>query len=141
MYTPSALPPYSELHCLTNYTFLRGASHPEEMVARAAELGYGAIAITDECSVAGVVRAHVEAKKQNLPLLIGSSFTLRVADEPAVSLVVLAQTRRGYGNLCELITQGRRQAPKGEYRLSPTDIDNPGDPSLAHLRGLPECVV
>jgi error-prone DNA polymerase len=141
MYTPSALPPYSELHCLTNYTFLRGASHPEEMVARAAELGYGAIAITDECSVAGVVRAHVEAKKQNLPLLIGSSFTLRVADEPAVSLVVLAQTRRGYGNLCELITLGRRQAPKGEYRLSPTDIDNPGDPSLAHLRGLPECVV
>lgn len=141
MYTLSALPPYSELHCLTNYTFLRGASHPEEMVARAAELGYGAIAITDECSVAGVVRAHVEAKKQNLPLLIGSSFTLRVADEPAVSLVVLAQTRRGYGNLCELITQGRRQAAKGEYRLSPTDIDNPGDPSLAHLRGLPECVV
>ncbi len=142
MHTPSSLPPYSELHCLSNYTFLRGASYPEELVMRAAELGYGAIAITDECSVAGVVRAHVEAQKQNLPLLIGSSFTLRnAAGQPAVSLVVLAQTRRGYGNLCEFITLGRRRAPKGEYRLSPTDIDHPADPALAHLQGLPECVV
>ena len=142
MHTPSVLPPYSELHCLTNYTFLRGASHPEELVARAVELGYGAIAITDECSVAGVVRANVEAKKHKLPLLIGSSFTLRNATgEAAVSLVVLAQTRRGYGNLCEFITLGRRRAKKGEYRLSPTDIDHPGDPDLAHLRYLPECVV
>ncbi len=141
MYTPSILPPYSELHCLSNYTFLRGASHPEELVARAAELGYGAIAITDECSVAGVVRAHVEARKQKLPLLIGASFTLRNAvGDAAVSLVVLAQTRRGYGNLCELITLARRRAPKGEYRLTPDDIDNPADPALAHLRGLPECV-
>lgn len=142
MSAPATLPPYSELHCLTNYTFLRGASHPEELVARAAELGYGAIAITDECSMAGVVRAHVEAKKQRLPLLIGASFTLRdAAGDAAVSLVALAQTRRGYGNLCELITLGRRRAPKGEYRLSPEDIDNPVDPALAHLRGLPECVV
>lgn len=142
MYTATALPPYSELHCLTNYTFLKGASHPEELVARAAELGYGAIAITDECSVAGVVRAHVEAKKQNLPLLVGASFTLCEVDgQPAVSLVVLAQTRRGYGNLCELITLGRRRAPKGQYRLSPKDIDSPADLGLAHLQGLPECVV
>lgn len=141
MYTPSVLPPYSELHCLSNYTFLRGASHPEELVARAAELGYGAIAITDECSVAGVVRAHVEAKKQKLPLLIGSSFTLRNEEgEAAVSVVVLAQTRRGYGNLCELITLGRRRAPKGEYRLTLNDLDSPTDPALVHLRGLPECV-
>lgn len=142
MYTPPVLPPYSELHCLTNYTFLHGASHPEELVARAAELGYGAIAITDECSVAGVVRAHVEAKKQKLPLLIGSTFTLRTAaSEPAVSLVVLAQTRHGYGNLCEFITLGRRRAPKGQYRLSPSDIDSPSDRKATHLKGLPECVV
>src|SRR5690606_3088800 len=142
MYTPSILPPYGELHCLTNYTFLRGASHPEELVERAAELGYSAIAITDECSVAGVVRAHVEAKKQKLPLLIGSSFMLRnAAGDAVVSLVVLAQTRRGYGNLCEFITLGRRRAPKGEYLLSPSDIESPGDPALAHLRCLPECVV
>ena len=142
MYTPSILPPYSELHCLSNYSFLRGASHPEELVMRAAELGYGAIAITDECSVAGVVRAHAEAKKQKMPLLIGSSFTLRSpSSETPLSLVVLAQTRRGYGNLCELITLGRRRAPKGEYRLAPEDIASPGEPALEHLKGLPECVV
>ncbi len=142
MYSATGLPSYVELHCLTNYTFLRGASHPEEFIARAAELGYAAIAITDECSVAGVVRAHVEAKNQKLPLLIGSSFTLRNADgKPAVSLVALAQTRHGYGNLCELITLGRRRAAKGEYRLSPRDLDSPDDPHVAHLQGLPECVV
>lgn len=142
MYNDAILPPYVELHCLTNYSFLRGASHPEELVARAAQLGYAALAITDECSVAGVVRAYVEAEKLKFPLLIGASFTLRNADaKPAVQLVALAQTRRGYGNLCELITLGRRRAPKGEYRLSPADLNHPVDPQWAHLRSLPECVV
>ena len=64
--------PYAELHCISNFTFLRGASHPEELIARAQELGYVALAITDECSLAGIVRAHVEAKKCSLPLIIGS---------------------------------------------------------------------
>ena len=54
---------YAELHCLSNFSFQRGASHPEELVARAHALGYRRLAITDECSVAGVVRAHLEAKK------------------------------------------------------------------------------
>ena len=67
---------YAELHCLTNFSFLRGASHPEELVAQAHELGYAALAITDECSLAGVVRAHVEAKKWDLRLIIGSEFQL-----------------------------------------------------------------
>ena len=66
------LPAYAELHCLTNFTFLRGASHPEELAERAAELGYSALAITDECSLAGVVRAHVAAKEHNLKLIIGA---------------------------------------------------------------------
>ena len=70
------LPAYAELHCLTNFTFLRGASHPEELVERAHALGYAALAITDECSVAGVVRAHLAAKDAGLPLIIGSEFTL-----------------------------------------------------------------
>jgi error-prone DNA polymerase len=136
------LPPYAELQCATNYTFLRGASHPEELVARADELGYAALAITDECSVAGVVRAHVEARKRKLPLLIGASFVLRNADgRPAIQLTALAQTRLGYGNLCELITLARSRAPKGEYRLTPSDLDSHSEPSRAHLRGLPECVV
>ncbi|ARP95242.1 error-prone DNA polymerase [Bordetella genomosp. 13] len=136
------LPPYAELQCITNYSFLRGASHPEELVARAIELGYSALAITDECSVAGVVRAHLEAKKRSFPLLIGSSFVLRNADgTPAVQLSALAQTRQGYGNLCELITLARSRAPKGQYRAMPSDLDRPTDAAYAHLQGLPECVV
>ncbi|MGH8698307.1 MAG: PHP domain-containing protein, partial [Burkholderiales bacterium] len=98
------LPQYAELHCLTNFTFLRGASHPEELVARAAALGYAALAITDECSVAGVVRAHIAAKDHGLKLLAGTEIAL--ADGPKV--VLLATNRAGYGNLSELITKGRR---------------------------------
>ncbi len=112
------IPGYAELHCVSNYTFLRGASDPEELVHRAAELGYHALAITDECSVAGVVRAHVAAKEARLKLLIGSEFTL--AD--GLKIVLLAESLRGYEHLCELITRARRAAPKGEYRLAREDF-------------------
>src|SRR2546426_134830 len=71
-----ALPGYAELHCLTNFTFLRGASHPEELAERAHELGYSALAITDECSVAGIVRAHIAAKDYGLKLIIGTEVKL-----------------------------------------------------------------
>ena len=71
-----ALPAYAELHCRSNFSFLTGASHPEELVMRAAELGYSAIAITDECSVAGVVRAHGEAKARQLHLIVGTEMQL-----------------------------------------------------------------
>jgi error-prone DNA polymerase len=104
---------YAELHCLSNFSFLRGASHPEELVERAAALGYAALAITDECSVAGVVRAHVAAKDKGLKLIVGSEF--RLAD--GLRCVLLATDRRGYGELCRLITRARRAAPKGEYRV------------------------
>jgi len=120
------LPQYAELHCLTNFSFLRGASHPEELVARAAALGYAALAITDECSVAGVVRAHVAAKDHGLKLLVGTE--IRLADGP--KLVLLATNRTGYGNLSELITKGRRSAEKGSYRLTRADLDE----------GLPDCL-
>ena len=69
-------PSYAELHCLTHFTFLRGASHPEELVERAVQFGYSALAITDECSLAGVVRAHVAAKERGLKLIVGAEFTL-----------------------------------------------------------------
>jgi error-prone DNA polymerase len=69
-------PSYAELHCLTNFTFLRGASHPEELVECAAQLDYAALAITDECSLAGVVRAHVAAKEAGLRLIVGTEVTL-----------------------------------------------------------------
>jgi len=115
-------PPYAELHCLSNFTFLRGASHPHELVGQAAELGYEALAITDECSVAGVVRAHVAAKGRQLKLIIGSELRLACG----LKLVVLATDRRGYGRLCRLITRGRRAAEKGGYALTRADLKENG---------------
>ena len=109
---------YAELHCLSNFTFLRGASHPEELVARAAELGYAALAITDECSLAGAVRAHEEAKRCGLKLLIGAEFRLACG----LRLVLLAPDRESYGNFSALITLGRRRAAKGGYRLTRADL-------------------
>ncbi|MDB5769053.1 MAG: polymerase alpha subunit [Collimonas fungivorans] len=135
------LPEYAELQCVSNFSFLRGASHPEELVERAVQLGYAALAITDECSLAGVVRAHVEAKKHELPLLIGSQFQLHEADgSPAFSLIALAQNREGYGNLSELITLARSRADKGHYLLSPQDLEMP-DSANVHLRQLPDCLL
>ena len=116
---PVATPAYAELHCLSNFTFLRGASHPEELVERAHALGYAALAITDECSVSGVVRAHQKARALGLTLLIGSEVQLR--DGPR--LVLLARNRAGYAQLCRLITHGRRHADKGQYRLQVADLD------------------
>jgi error-prone DNA polymerase len=138
----SVFPDYAELQCASNFTFLRGASHAEELAARAAELGYHALAITDECSLAGVVKAHVEAKAHGLKLIIGSQFQLVNEDgSPAFSLIVLAQNREGYGNLSELITLARtRDAEKGSYRLSLQDLAQP-EADHAHLRGLPDCLL
>ncbi|WP_031408003.1 error-prone DNA polymerase [Thiomonas sp. FB-Cd] len=111
----SNLPAYAELHCRSNFSFLQGASHPEELVARAKALGYAALALTDDCSLAGIVRAHVAAKAKGLALLVGSQF--RVEGNVPFTLVVLACNRRGYGNLCSFITRLRRSAPKGSYQL------------------------
>ena len=107
------LPAYAELHCVSNFTFLRGASPPEQLVERAHALGYHALAITDECSVSGVVRAHVAAKEFGLKLIVGSE--LRCTD--GLHVVVLSTTRTGYGNLCTLLTRARRAADKGAYRI------------------------
>ncbi|WP_020201484.1 error-prone DNA polymerase [Cupriavidus sp. WS] len=223
-----ALPDYVELHCISNFTFLEGASHPVELIERAFALGYGGLALTDECSVAGTARAHhalkdlrerasaalarsaarlaagldageeddededdlealaaeeaedgeghdpgaqdvllqaagpgeaaearlrrheelsaIAAAAQAFRLLIGSRFTLTGQDgkdgqndEPALRLVLLAQDREGFGNLCEFITLGRRRAEKGAYRLRPEDIAAPAA-EHAHLRGMPRCV-
>ncbi len=117
--------PYAELHCRTNFSFLEGASHGDELVARAAELGLTALAITDSNSVAGVVRAHVAAKEAGLKLLIGAEIT--PVDAPPVLL--WAPERAAYGRLARLLTQGRRAAPKGECRLTFDDV-------AAHAAGL-----
>ena len=131
---------YAELHCLSNFSFLRGASYPAELVAQAKTLGYRALALTDECSLAGVVRAHVEAKRLHFPLIIGSSFVVDGPPQP-LDLVILAQSREGYGHLSELITLARRRAAKGEYRVLRDDLAAPADPIHAHLRHMPDCLV
>ena len=118
MRSPDLLPAYAELHCLSNFSFLRGASHPEELVERAKAQGYAALALTDECTLAGAVRAHLAAKEAGLPLVIGSEFEL--ADE--TKLVLLAADRESYGDLSQLVTRGRRQAKKGTYRLTRDDV-------------------
>ena len=110
---------YAELHCISNFTFLRGASHPAELVKRAAELGYVALALTDECSVAGIVRAHVTARDQPVRLIVGSEFRLM----DGLQLILLPINRRGYGQLCALITRGRRAARKGKYQLTREDFE------------------
>ncbi|GIX22498.1 MAG: hypothetical protein KatS3mg121_1281 [Gammaproteobacteria bacterium] len=107
-------PAYAELHCRSNFSFLQGASHPEELVAQAAAYGYRALALTDLCSVAGVVRAHRAARRHGLKLIVGAEFAL--ADLP-LRFVLLAPDRAAYGRLCTLISAARRAAPKGTYRL------------------------
>jgi error-prone DNA polymerase len=109
---------YAELRCKTNFSFLRGASHPDELVARAAALGLSALAITDQNSLAGVVRAHIAAKEAGLKLLIGAEVT--PADAPPVLLY--APDLRAYGQLAQLLTRGKRRAPKGECHLTFADV-------------------
>ncbi|HWG71423.1 MAG TPA: PHP domain-containing protein, partial [Steroidobacteraceae bacterium] len=109
---------YAELHTSSNFSFLRGASSPEELVEQAKLLNYRALALTDECSVAGVVHAHLAAKRLGLPLIIGTELTC--IDE--LKIVVLATDRASYGAMCRLITRGRRAVVKGRYALVRDDL-------------------
>jgi error-prone DNA polymerase len=118
---------YAELHCKTNFSFLQGASHPDELVQRAVELGYHALAVTDVNSLAGVVRAHAAAKGSGLKLVVGAEIT--PVDAPAV--VLWAPDRAAYGRLCRLITRGRRRATKGECVLTLQDVAEHADGLLA----------
>lgn len=117
----AGIPPYAELRALSNFSFLKGASWPEELVERAKKLGYSAIAVCDECSMAGAVRAHTEGKEQGLKVIHGSQFA--VACDAPFTLVLLACNIDGYGNLCQFITALRRTAEKGTYRLALDAID------------------
>lgn len=124
------LPVYAELFCRSNFSFQQGASHPKELVDAAYKLGYRAIAITDECSLAGSVRAHthyrelLSAKKlspdtNSFQLIVGASFK-----SGKNSLILLAQSRSGYGDLCELITKCRKKVSKGTYQLDACNLTN-----------------
>jgi error-prone DNA polymerase len=137
MDTASALPRYCELHCVSNFSFLRGASSAGELVRRAHKVGYEALAITDECSLAGIVRAHEAADEAGFRLIIGSEFRF-TRDEaagaalPASRIVLLAQSKTGYEALCALITVARRRSPKGAYAFARADLA-PGVPDCACL--------
>ncbi len=122
-------PRYAELHCRTNFSFLRAASHPDELVQQAVELEQHALAITDRNSLSGVVRAHAAARETGLKLLIGSEITLL----DGWPVILLAIDRAGYGRLSRLITLGRRQAAKGDCRLTFADV-------AAAAEGLIACV-
>ncbi|MDB5856383.1 MAG: error-prone polymerase [Ramlibacter sp.] len=134
---PDLLAGYAELHCISNFSFQRGASHPQELVRRAYDLGYQALALTDECSVAGVVRAYSALKEylefarkleardpqnkrvRDFKLLFGSEFDLGDA-----RLVAIARDLEGWGGLCEFISAARMgTAAKGEYRVSWEESD------------------
>ena len=140
---------YAELHCRSNFSFLSGASHPQELVARAAQLGYRALAITDECSLAGAVQAHEAAQRCGLQLIVGAQMEVSSSSDGAdgsagpgagrppmhpMRLVLLAQTRVGYGHLSQWITQARQRAGKGRYHACRSDIES------GALAGLPGCL-
>ncbi|OEE80098.1 error-prone DNA polymerase, partial [Enterovibrio norvegicus FF-162] len=114
-------PWFSEFHCKSNYSFLVGASHPEELVVRAATLGYNALAITDECSLAGVVRAYTAIRDQqlDLTLIIGSEILFK-----GEKLVLLCPNRIAYGELARLITQARMRSEKGHYQVFGEDFSH-----------------
>ncbi|TDF81496.1 error-prone DNA polymerase [Pseudomonas sp. H9] len=118
---------YAELHCLSNFSFQRGASSAQELFSRAHQQGYQALAITDECTLAGIVRAWQAAKAVALPLIVGSE--IRVHEGP--KLVLLAENLVGYQHLCRLITEGRRRAQKGAYQVLREDFDTPLEGLLA----------
>lgn len=111
---------YAELHCLSNFSFLRAASHPHELLEQADKLGYKALALTDECSVAGVVRAYQYKKEHqlNIKLIIGSEFCLHPEHPDAHErVVVIAKNRQGYAQLCQLISLARGRCEKGKYQV------------------------
>ncbi|WP_394142411.1 error-prone DNA polymerase [Vibrio chagasii] len=111
---------YSELFCQSNYSFLEGASHAEELVLQADFLRYKALAVTDECSVAGIVKVHSAIKQHKLLLkqIVGSMFWLN--DECQV--ILICPNRQAYAELCRIITNARRRSSKGHYQLSEWDI-------------------
>ncbi|HZV23622.1 MAG TPA: PHP domain-containing protein, partial [Luteimonas sp.] len=123
---------YAELHCLSDFSFGRGASSAGELFERAQQQGYHALAMTDECSLAGIVRGLEASRATGLRMIVGSEITLDADGAAPLKLVLLVETREGYTTLCRLITQGRRRSTKGEYRLTRDDLAD-GLPGLLAL--------
>src|SRR3954465_10031652 len=120
-------PDYVELHCLSDFSFGRGASSAGELFERAQRQGYRALAVTDECSLAGIVRGLEASRATGLRMIVGSEVTVDAQGDTPLKLVLLVENREGYTSLSRLVTQGRRRSTKGEYRLVREDLaDLPG---------------
>ncbi len=134
---------YAELHVTSNFSFLRGASHPEELAMRAAELGYRAMAVTDINSLAGIVRGHAAAKEAGIPFIVGCHLQVKAAvgvlakgspyKSSLLSVLIYPTDRAAYGRLCRLLTLGKRQAEKGECDLTLQDVIDFQEGNLAIL--------
>ena len=111
---------YAELHCLSDFSFGRGASNAGELFERAKACGYRALAITDECSLAGIVRAYQASNETGMKLIVGAELQL----DDGSKLVLLCESKQGYAGLCRLITRGRRASKKGSYRLTRADLQD-----------------
>ncbi|WP_144393785.1 error-prone DNA polymerase [Pleionea sediminis] len=122
---------YYELFCQSNFSFLVGASHPEELVYKAKEQGYSGLAITDECSFAGCVRAHVTAKKVKIHLIIGSFFRVNLETEKDMEVILLCPNKAAYSEVSQLITRTRRRTEKGKYQMRMSDLDGYIENALA----------
>jgi error-prone DNA polymerase len=143
---PQSLPQYAELQVTSNFSFLRGAGHPEELVEQAAGLGHQAVAVTDVNTMAGVVRAHLAAREVGIPLVVGCRLVLgweshevtksrsHEGEAPRLSVLTYPTDRAAYGRLCRLLTLGKRRAPKGECDLVVHDL-------IEHHEGLLAVVV
>ncbi|WP_288106337.1 error-prone DNA polymerase [Limnobacter sp.] len=137
---------FAELLAMSHFSFLKSATAPEELVEQAARLGYRAIAITDECSLAGVVRAHQAAKQHPIKLIVGAQFRFaRTCTFAGQRIAMLAKNRQGYSQLCRLITHARRRADKGDYLFTREDLQQDTSellvllcPDEAHKTGFPE---
>ncbi len=115
-------PHYAELEAISNFSFLRGGSHPEELITTAANLGYRAISITDFHSLSGVVRAHQAARHLPIQFIVGCRLLLKWKDTYTFTALVYPRTRKAYGALCRLLTLGNRRAPKGSCFLNTEDF-------------------
>jgi error-prone DNA polymerase len=124
---------YVPLWCKSNFSFLEGASHPDEFIDEANRLALPALALTDRDGVYGVVRAHVKARDAGIKLIIGSQVTL----DDGSAIVLLAQDRGGYANLCRLLTKGRRRSEKGESAVTWDEVCSHAPGMIALWRG--EC--
>ena len=118
---------YAPLWCKSNFSFLEGASHPEELVEAASLLGLPALALTDRDGVYGVVRAHVKARELGIKLVLGSEVTV----DDGSTIVLLATDRAAYGRLCSLVTVGRRRSPKGQSQVSWDEVASYSDGLVA----------